>query len=318
MEVMETQNSIDVTPMFKNIFNENCEVSVDANSHTYIPNKDYKNDWLYFMLLGAMALKRKRKNQINNLLSIGSGNGIDLIGLNKIFHANNIWGTDINTEVLDLIRDNIFKYVVPETNVKVIKSDIFDNNAFKDQQFDLIYENLPNIPINLIDKKLMSGINSSSYISTTSVNNNYFSRYLLDLHYRFLEQCSEYMSNRSAAICNIGIRFPLSVYQRLFDHFSYNHEVLVAGLKIQTEALDVIKGYQHAGDQFKNSSFYYYSVDGTPSNLLNTRLILPSNEELSNFLSKVRPFRISMAEARTATKKGQRVAHLVITTGIYN
>ena len=315
---METKRNINVTPMFEDVFNDHQEIIVDANNHTYIPNGDYKNDWLYFMLLGAKAIRGKKKVKINKLLSIGSGNGIDLIGLNKVFGTTNIWGTDINEEVLDVIKENVLKYITPETNVNIVKSDIFDNPVFDGEKFDLIYENLPNIPVNLIGKELTNGINSSSYISIDSVNNNYFSNYLLDLHYRFLEQCEYYMSRDSAAICNIGIRFPLSVYQKLFDQFSYRHEILVAGLKIQTEAMDVIKGYQRAEKQFDDSHFHYYAVDKIPDKLLNKRLILPGKRELSEFLSKIKPFQIDIATARGLAAKGQHVAHLVITTGIYN
>ncbi|WP_219912683.1 hypothetical protein, partial [Bombilactobacillus bombi] len=222
------------------------------------------------------------------------------------------------TSVLEVIKNNISTYINSNANVKVIKSDIFDNQVFNNKKFDLIYENLPNIPISLIDQELDQDINSSSYIADASINNNYFSKYLLDLHYRFLKQCKTYMNISSSAICNIGVRFPLRVYEKLFEQFSYKHEVLVAGLKIQTEARDVIKGYLNAERQFNEQQFYYYSVEEMPKDLLNQRLIKPDKTELLNFLSKVKHFQIDMHDAYSAVLNNRNVAHLVFTTGIYN
>lgn len=109
-------------------------------------------------------------------------------------------------------------------------------------------------------KDLKEGINSSSYISDKYSDDTIYSKYLLDLHKIFLKDCKEYLAENGVAICNIGIRFPIHIYEQLFEISGFLHRILVMGIKEQTEALDVLTGYYAASVKY-GTTIYYYRLD---------------------------------------------------------
>ncbi|KHD38117.1 hypothetical protein NL50_00995 [Clostridium acetobutylicum] len=306
------EKTIDVTELFSKYINDKHDnINIFINEHTYSPNLDFKNDWLSFAFCAFRTLKKEliSNKRINNALVIGSGNGIDAIGLSELFNPRKLYVTDLMKDILPIIKRNI-GMSLSNDNVEIIQSDLFENLG--GEKFDLIYENLPNIPIVLLNKDIHDGINSSSYISEKYVSNTIYSGYLLDLHYKFLQQCDKYLNHDGYAICNIGVRFPLNIYYKMFSSLNLKNKILVIGLKEQTEAADVLQGYLAASKTY-DTQIYYYRLD-MPNVYKNRKLILPSEAEKNNYLSSIESAKVSIDEAINLYKKGIKVAHLVFTS----
>lgn len=304
------ERMVNITSLFTNYVKKgHDEVSISINEYTYAPNIDLENDWLSFAFCSFKTLKNMANTNLESALVIGSGNGTDAVAISKIFKPNKLCVTDVMSNTLPIIEKNI-KRIVPNQNFELIQSDLFEK--VDRQKFKLIYENLPNIPCKLLNKDLESGINSSSYISDKYINNGIYSKYLLDLHHTFLKECKEYLDDNGYAICNIGIRFPVDIYDKLFTELDYKYQILVMGIKEQTEATDVLSGYLEASNEY-DVEMYYYRLDMLESSQLE-KIILPSNEERNNFLNKIKKAKISISEAVKLYNQGVRVGHLVFTT----
>ena len=73
------------------------------------------------------------------ILDIGTGSGCIAITLNKLLNNSDITGIDISSEALEVAKEN---NISNNTNVKLIKSDIFSNVSDK---YDVIISNPPYI-----------------------------------------------------------------------------------------------------------------------------------------------------------------------------
>jgi hypothetical protein len=60
----------------------------------------------------------------------------------------------------------------------------------------------------------------------------------------------------------IGIRFPIHIYEQLFETSGFSHRILVMGIKEQTEAIDVLAGYYAASVKY-GTTIYYWTCSPT-------------------------------------------------------
>ncbi len=252
---------VDLSPYYGHLpcFQALRPLVVKTNRFTYAPsyppNERMQNTWLSIALEGIATLTTHRNGEIwKDLAVVGTGNGLDVVGISRIVHPKTILASDIHPISLQAARWNIANYVAEDCRVAVMQSDLFEGYP-PGAAFDLIYENLPNIPD---DNELFDGIRSASCFAPRARRDpTTFDRHLLTLHHDFLLQARTRLRDSGWIVGVIGGRIPVQLIHELFADAGYRSTVAAFGLKIQSEGDVVLPAYA-AAEQETGVSFVYY------------------------------------------------------------
>jgi hypothetical protein len=309
---------VDLSPYYGHLecFQAIRPLLVKTNRFTYAPsyppNERMQNTWLSIALEGIATLAAHRTEKAwEDLAIVGTGNGLDAVGISRIVQPKTIIASDIHPIALQAARWNIANYVTEDCRVAVVQSDLFDSYP-PGAAFDLIYENLPNIPD---EKELFDGVRSASCfaprarpIATT------FDRHLLTLHHDFLIQARTRLRDSGWIVGVIGGRIPVQLIHELFADAGYRSTVAAFGLKIQSEGDVVLPAYAAAERETGASFLYYHPLDAClavarempqPADLL-------AREDYARALTeRLHPFEIPSTEAARLHATGAAVCHTV-------
>jgi hypothetical protein len=290
---------------------------VKTNRFTYAPSypprDQMQNTWLSIALEGIETLfaHRAPEDVWSDVAVVGTGNGLDAIGISRIVKPERIVASDIHPRALEAARWNVANHVGEQCRASILQSDLFE--AYPEQsRFDLIYENLPNIPDGT---ELLEGIRSASFFQPrTRDAASTYDRHLLTLHHDFLIEARSHLRDRGWVACVIGGRIPLEVIRGMFRETEYHPVVAGFGVKIQSEADVVLPAYA-AAEQDSGIRFdYYHPLDRCVSLLHG----LPQPENLHEregyareLTERLSPLRISSAEAAQLHDAGEPVCHTV-------
>lgn len=286
-------------------------VELDYNQRSYGPRREIRGDWLEFSFAAFRLIRETGRCPVNAFVTVGTGVGLDAIGAAHILRPQHIVALDIHEQVAELAHRNIEHNVrIPEPHpvVDVLQSDMLTalSPGFK---ADLIYENLPNIPAyKPLDYR--QDILSATYFArdVETVVDAPIAQYLLSSHHDILRQSLNFLSPTGHVLCSIGGRVPVSVLDHLFESAGYRHQVLVVGLKEQTEAEEVLSGYRWAEAEH-GVVFRFVDLDGADIDP-GVQLLGPVSWLQVEELTAVWPW-ISAHEAWSRWRQGHRVGHLV-------
>ena len=200
-------------------FRDLAPLIVKTNRFTYAPsyppNRRMQNTWLSIALegIGTLFAQRGTSESWNDIAVLGTGNGLDVVGISRIVQPRTVVASDIHPKALEAARWNIANYVGEKCRVAVLESDLFGNYP-PEAKFDLIYENLPNIPDG---KELFEGIRSASCFEPRPPRpQTSYDRHLLTLHHDFLVQARPRLRPSGWVVGVIGGRVPAPVIAQLF------------------------------------------------------------------------------------------------------
>ena len=235
---------------------------VKTNPHTYIsvgdPGDPLDVTWLELALTGMENLRRRSLHPVASAAIIGTGGGLDAIGISNIFRPESIVASDIHPRALEAARWNIGRYVRRGTRCDVLRSDLFRQYP-AESRFDLIYENLPNVPEGT---DLLEGIRSASCFSPASYQSDpEADRLLLTLHYNCLLEARAHLHDDGWIVAMIGGRVAWEAIKAMFARAGYRACVLHFALKTQTEPEVVLEGYARAEHDGSRSFLYYHPPD---------------------------------------------------------
>ncbi len=123
------------------------------------------------------------------------------------------------------------------------------------QRFDLIYSNLPNLPV----AKLSGAIDHNTcYTDHGEALDPKLDAYLLGFQHLFLGSAAPALSDGGSALLMIGGRFPYDMFRRLAELSGYAYEELLCCLRLETDLSTTIDAYAaHEGE----IEFDYYLYD---------------------------------------------------------
>jgi hypothetical protein len=125
---------------------------------------------------------------------------------------------------------------------------------------DLLYENLPNIPLPA-GLDLLSSHHSSHFVRVSGDEvPAIVAQDLLALHWRVLRQASPLLKADGRLLCAIGCRRPLASLLALPHAAGCDSQLLLYTWKIQAEAPDVVQGYA-AHQRRGGGPFHFYRVE---------------------------------------------------------
>ncbi|KAG9568102.1 hypothetical protein KCU71_g1977, partial [Aureobasidium melanogenum] len=291
---------------------------------SYLPKvKNPRADWVVTAALNAFtAYKAANYNVVRRFATIGTGSGTDAIAALDLFpQLSAIAMTDMHDEVVDIAKSNLLtateksnKRVRSVAKHSIAKAGDLMSPLEGESAFDLIYENLPNVPLTDGSLSLRSGQTSSTYVGDRGADNipPWVSTALLDLHYVCLVQArsSGLISPNGSILSSIGGRIGLDEILAMADAAGYTGRILSLSWKEQSEPESVIGGY--AENEIKSGKqFRFYPVSVLESVFAGQT---PAGAGLRGFQieHELSSFRLSATEALDKHHQGVRIGHTVV------
>jgi SAM-dependent methyltransferase len=261
---------------------------------SYRPNAEMQNTWLSIALEGIACLHAHRSpgSEWKDVAVIGTGNGLDAVGISRIAAPRRVVASDIHPQALEAARSNLALYLAKDCEVAIRRSDLFDDYP-PSEAFDFIYENLPNVPDGA---DLLEGIRSAScYAPRNGGAHGSWDGHFLTLHHDFLLQARARLHQGGDA--------------------GYRSHVAGFGLKIQSEAEVVLPAYA-AAEKETGSSFAYYRPLAECIAIARSMPQPPDpaarESYARRFTERLLPWRVSATEALLRLHRvGEPVCHTV-------
>lgn len=309
---------IDKTTLVKDEFN------ITVEDHAYLPHiDDIENDWLAFIAVPAFKLARTKHDgkAFSSFASIGTGPGLDVLAGAEILGAHKLGFTDLQESVVNTAAANVRDNSADSSfNLVYGAGDLFDPFRGKaangeNERFDVIYENLPNVPLSQ-DKVVTDSRNSGHYLEERQepipkeVHAN-----MLDLHFLALNQVSSFLTKDGFILSLMGGRVSLDSFVRLGELAGVQSEIFTYGWKVQAEPEDVIGGYADQEAQGYGPFTFYRSEDLAAA--FEGINVETSGAKAFEIESKLADKKLTATEAFEIWKKGGSIGHTVVVLKSY-
>ncbi|WP_210313377.1 hypothetical protein [Rhodopseudomonas rhenobacensis] len=240
------------------------EVEIELADRAYLPDlSDLQRDWVSSVAAPAFrALARRRATPVRAFASIGTGSGVDALAAIEILDADVVSITDLFDEVVAAAERNVRRNLRAGVDVVLHAGagDLLTPLAPSGAKFDVIYENLPNLPVD--DARLIERDKTSAAFLAprAEIIPQLVTDWLLTMHYLALVQAREALTPGGVVLSTIGARLPLDVIARMSRTAGLAPTFLTYGWKVQADAEDVISTYAHWERQGLGP-FQFYAVD---------------------------------------------------------
>jgi methylase of polypeptide subunit release factors len=289
-------------------------LTIALSSHSYYPRiDDLQSDWVAHVAVPAFKLIRRQRNDvsIDSFCSIGTGSGLDVLSAIEILGATRVGLTDVHEEVVSTAAANILQNHLSSQPL-VIESGFGDLltplRPYK-TRYDLIYENLPNVPLQN-DGEIVTDRKSSTHLAPRKETlPALIKNQMLDLHYLALVQAKEFLLPGGAVLSTLGGRIPLEVFLSLGALAGYSSSFLTYTWKVQADPDEVI--HDHALKQKEGfGPFYFYRAESLENTFASIE-IETSGENAVEIERLLLPERLDAVRAYDALKRGERIGHAV-------
>jgi hypothetical protein len=249
---------------------------------------------------------------VEDLLIVGTGNGLDALGALEIFDLRSLTVTDLHAESLAVARANILGHLHDRDAVELHfhVGDLL-SCVPPQRRFSLVYENLPNLPAPT-GAELRRGTISGRFFAGRELEvPELFATHLLALHFRCLEDARPRLTERGGVLTAIGGRIPHDVAFELHRTAGYRPALVAFDVKVQVEPELVIPPYRDA-EAHSDVEFTFYSPEAIAL-VADARRSGLDGQELADAVSgDLRGLSMSAGEAEERTRRGQPVAHSVL------
>ena len=287
-------------------------LSIEVADHAYLPKtEDIKSDWVAYIAAPAFKLIREKLgHDVDSFVSIGTGSGIDVLTGIELLGAKRVGFTDLQRSVVAAAAQNV------RNNLKInnIEFEFGDGDLLQPLQngkrnYDVIYENLPNVPL-ASNTKIEDKRNSGHYLEKRiEPIPEFVHEQMLDLHYLALKQARDYLAQNGAVYSTLGGRIPLSAFIKLGELAGLHSEIFTYSWKVQTEPEDVISGYA-AQEKAGLGPFRFYRADDLQKAFANVS-VKDSGSRAFEIEESLDSAKLSATAAYEAFKKGEVIGHTV-------
>ncbi|OUM58000.1 hypothetical protein PIROE2DRAFT_31924, partial [Piromyces sp. E2] len=292
------------------------QLSINVVDNAYLPKtKDEKiiEDWLAFVSVPAFKkIEKERPGQIKSFLSVGTGSGLDVLAGAEIFDAKKLAFTDLQEKVVKAAEKNVKNNILDADKVEVngYTGDLFAPLRKDHPHFDVIYENLPNVPVD-DDKEVEDSRNSGHYLEKRGerIPKDVHAA-MLDLHFLALQQAGEFLEKDGVILSLIGGRVPLDTITGLGKQAGINSEILSYKWKVQSEPEDVIGGYAKQ-EENRYGPFIFYKAEDLKK-AFEGITFEESGAKASDIEKSLEDKKLSATEAFKLWKAGESIGHTVV------
>ncbi|OUM62984.1 hypothetical protein PIROE2DRAFT_10559 [Piromyces sp. E2] len=243
---------------------ERLDIEIIDNS--FLPGAK-EDDWFAHSALPALKIiEKERPGKIRSFLSIGSGPGLDVLASAEVFGSSKLTLTDLQGSVVKSAIQNIKSNLLEPEKIEVngYSGDLFEplKKANGNPRFDLIYENLPNVPIPE-DEDINKSRSSTHYIEKRSEKiPEEVKAALLDLHYLAIQQAPEFLEENGSLISLISGVIPIDTITSIEKYVDgVKIEVLFYNWNIQTSFYSVVNKYATQEEQGYGPFIFYREND---------------------------------------------------------
>ncbi len=222
------------------------EIDIELADRAYLPDlNDLQRDWVASVAAPAFRVLAQRRGTPRAFASIGTGSGVDALAAIEILGAQVIGITDLFEDVVDTAARNVRRNIRPgiEIALHAGAGDLLAPLLPSGEQFDVIYENLPNLPVD-DTRQIERDKTSAAFLAPrTEPIPGFVTDWLLTMHYLALVQAREALAPGGVVLSTIGARLPLELLTRMARAAGLTPRVLTYGWKLQADADDVISTY---------------------------------------------------------------------------
>lgn len=285
-------------------------LDIALSSHAYLPRvNDLESDWVAHIAAPAFKLLRQRRGAVASFASIGTGSGLDVLTAVELLGASRVGLTDVHADVVVTAAANVSRNYLHSLTIESGSGDLLAPLRRFGSRYEVIYENLPNVPL-ASPEEVASERNSSSYVPPrTEELPALIKAQMLDLHYLALLQAREFLEPGGGVLSCLGARVPLEVFLQLGELAGYRPSFLTYGWKIQADPQEVIGGHAvHQRGGF--GPFYFYRAE----TLKKTFSAIQPGESGARALEierELAPYRLDAEAAYVACRNGERIGHTV-------
>ncbi len=287
-------------------------LSIEVADHAYLPKtEDIKSDWVAYIAAPAFKLIREKLgHDIDSFVSIGTGSGIDVLTGIELLGAKRVGFTDLQRSVVAAAAQNV------RNNLKSnnIEFEFGDGDLLQPLQngkrnYDVIYENLPNVPL-ANNTKIEDKRNSGHYLEKREeAIPEFVHEQMLDLHYLALKQARDYLAENGAVYSTLGGRVPLNALIKLGELAGLRSEIFTYSWKVQAEPEDVISGYA-AQEKVGLGPFRFYRAEDLQKAFANVS-VKDSGSRAFEIEKSLDSVKLTATAAYEAFKKGEVIGHTV-------
>ena len=288
-------------------------LSVAVTDHAYLPKtEDITSDWVAYIAAPAFKLIRENlRHDVEAFASIGTGSGIDVLTGIELLGAKRVGFTDLQKSVVDAAAENIKKNLKNADSIELEfgAGDLLQPLENGKRRYDVIYENLPNVPLT-DNTKIEDKRNSGHYLEKrVEVIPEFVHEQMLDLHYLALKQARDYLADKGAVYSTLGGRVPLSAFIKLGELAGLSSEIFTYSWKVQAEPEDVISGYA-AQEKAGLGPFRFYRASDLQKAFANIS-VKESGKNAFEIEKSLESSKLTAKEAYEAFLKGEVIGHTV-------
>jgi hypothetical protein len=289
-------------------------IHLTLSDRSYLPKADDpRSDWVASVAVPAFKAVAAEigKNKIVSFCTIGTGAALDALAAIEILGCRQIGFTDLYSDIVERAAANILSNVNDTADLILLPGigDLLTAFTSDGTKFDLIYENLPNIPLH-DHRSLDEGQNSATFLARRSEQlPPTVQQALLALHYLALRQAHSHLTPNGRVISSIGGRIPLRTILDIAHASGYHGRILTYTWKIQSEPEDVIGGYAN-WQKSGFGPFHFYPVEHLEASFRKLDPIQAGQHALE-IEQSLAPYRLDAVEALAAWRSGRSIGHTV-------
>jgi methylase of polypeptide subunit release factors len=280
------------------------KISIRLDRRMYSIKQEAEANWVWHAFRGFAKVEQQLAalgRSPQSFAAIGTGSGLDAIGAAHIFPSlRRIIVTDVEEPLARLAAANVRANVGDHIKVEALAGDVCLPLAESGLSVDVIYANLPNIPVG----RDAAIIDHGTFYrpGEDGTGDALLDRYLLGLQHHFLRSAKHALRPDGVALLMIGGRFPYRIFDRLAAGAGFAFDEVLCYFKRQTEADNVVSGY--AAAEAAGVEFDFYDFDAA-------RATLRGGEQLSGRALKaaIEPWRLSAHAAQEHLRAGREIGH---------
>ena len=288
-------------------------LSIEVADHAYLPKtEDIKSDWVAYIAAPAFKLIREKLgHDIDSFVSIGTGSGIDVLTGIELLGAKRVGFTDLQRSVVAAAAQNVRSNIKETSKIEFEfgNGDLLQPLQNGKRNYDVIYENLPNVPL-ASNTKIEDKRNSGHYLEKREeAIPEFVHEQMLDLHYLALKQARDYLAKNGAVYSTLGGRVPLNAFIKLGELAGLRSEIFTYSWKVQAEPEDVISGYA-AQEKAGLGPFRFYRAEDLQKAFANIS-VKDSGKRAFEIEKALDSVKLTATAAYEAFKKGEVIGHTV-------
>ncbi|MCW2284049.1 methylase of polypeptide subunit release factors [Rhodoblastus acidophilus] len=272
--------------------------------------EDRSRDWVASVAAPCFKILRARRGDAacKAFCALGTGAGLDALAAIELLGADVVGVTDLFPDVVETAAGNVRRNLVGEVALHAGAGDLLAPLRASGVRFDLIYENLPNLPVAdaaqvEVDKTSAAFLAPRSEATPKAVADG-----LLTLHYLALLQAHDFLKPGGAVLSTIGARLPLSVLTEMAEAAGHRPSFLTYWWKAQADADEVIASY--AQWQKQGLFFHFYPVEVLEAAFAGLELEQAGRDALA-IERDLRSYQLDAAQAWRLHRQGRRIGHTV-------